>query len=388
MANQKITELTQQSGVNTNDWIELANSDTNISRRVALTTFMLSNLENNTWFTADDFDGNTVNILKITEESTIQFGMPVEISSLYIQPDSGEVTIVDQAVTSQSSNGTDIGFRINVAAELVCSFIATSQGTGGITNKRMFLPDNNYIDFGTGNDGKIYSNGTDTIFDVLGNSLILNNNGTDNFVYDSTSFLSKDNSKFRIGTGADTQIFHDASNTIINHDGTGNLQFHDNSTLICELIATGLEFQDNKALILGTGSDLFFYFDGTDTVMRAVAGDIYIDAIAKTEVQVSSSTILHIDTNGLVLQTAKKLYFDGGGNTYIQQANSDVLLFYVGGQEACRMVEDGNIAAIHLPEITTPTPIATMGAIYTKSDNKLYFQSGDGVEHELSFAAP
>lgn len=37
-----------------------------------------------------------------------------------------------------------------------------------------------------------------------------------------------------------------------------------------------------------------------------------------------------------------------------------------------------------LPEITTPTAVADVGKIYTKSDNKLYFQDGAGVEHEVS----
>jgi len=40
---------------------------------------------------------------------------------------------------------------------------------------------------------------------------------------------------------------------------------------------------------------------------------------------------------------------------------------------------------ITLPETTTPTPVASSGKIYTKSDNKLYFQDGAGVEHELAF---
>jgi len=38
---------------------------------------------------------------------------------------------------------------------------------------------------------------------------------------------------------------------------------------------------------------------------------------------------------------------------------------------------------LFLSETTTPTPIANNGAVYTKSDNKLYFQDGAGVEHEL-----
>ena len=38
-----------------------------------------------------------------------------------------------------------------------------------------------------------------------------------------------------------------------------------------------------------------------------------------------------------------------------------------------------------LKETTTPTADAGYGKIYTKSDNKLYVQTGDGNEHEIAF---
>jgi hypothetical protein len=38
-----------------------------------------------------------------------------------------------------------------------------------------------------------------------------------------------------------------------------------------------------------------------------------------------------------------------------------------------------------LKEITTPTADVNYGKVYTKSDNKLYFQDGGGTEHEIAF---
>jgi len=38
-----------------------------------------------------------------------------------------------------------------------------------------------------------------------------------------------------------------------------------------------------------------------------------------------------------------------------------------------------------LPETTTPTAVPDNGKIYTKADNKLYFQDGSGVEHTVAF---
>jgi len=37
-----------------------------------------------------------------------------------------------------------------------------------------------------------------------------------------------------------------------------------------------------------------------------------------------------------------------------------------------------------IPEVTTPTPIASKGQLYTKTDDKIYFQDGSGVEHEIT----
>ena len=39
---------------------------------------------------------------------------------------------------------------------------------------------------------------------------------------------------------------------------------------------------------------------------------------------------------------------------------------------------------IIINETTTPAAVANVGKIYTKSDNKLYFQDGSGVEHEIA----
>ncbi|UCC67317.1 MAG: hypothetical protein JSV79_09290 [Armatimonadota bacterium] len=47
------------------------------------------------------------------------------------------------------------------------------------------------------------------------------------------------------------------------------------------------------------------------------------------------------------------------------------------------LLRDGVLA---MRETTTPTPDANHGKLYTKSDNKLYFQDGAGTEHQVAFA--
>ena len=41
---------------------------------------------------------------------------------------------------------------------------------------------------------------------------------------------------------------------------------------------------------------------------------------------------------------------------------------------------------VSIKEVTTPTATANYGKVYTKTDNKLYFQDGGGTEHELAYA--
>lgn len=55
--------------------------------------------------------------------------------------------------------------------------------------------------------------------------------------------------------------------------------------------------------------------------------------------------------------------------------------FYNGTIEQIRFKQ----SAIHIRERLTPTAVADFGALYTKVDNKLYFQDGAGAEHEVAF---
>ena len=45
----------------------------------------------------------------------------------------------------------------------------------------------------------------------------------------------------------------------------------------------------------------------------------------------------------------------------------------------------GGDGRLCLKETTTPTADADYGKVYCKADNKLYFQDGAGVEHEIQF---
>jgi len=54
----------------------------------------------------------------------------------------------------------------------------------------------------------------------------------------------------------------------------------------------------------------------------------------------------------------------------------------VGGTDQVGFDADG---VLFMLETTTPTAITNYGRLYTKTDNKIYFQDGAGTEHEIAF---
>jgi len=93
---------------------------------------------------------------------------------------------------------------------------------------------------------------------------------------------------------------------------------------------------------------------------------------------------------------------DADGTLYIYDSgdNVDVLLRAQDGSYIRNKVTIGSATgysnsdltldgggALMLKETTTPTADTNYGKIYTKNNNKLYFQTGAGVEKEISFEA-
>jgi hypothetical protein len=79
-----------------------------------------------------------------------------------------------------------------------------------------------------------------------------------------------------------------------------------------------------------------------------------------------------------------------GSNTlYVDNSDTATPLIY-GEFDNDILIFNANYARIEgdltLKEITTPTAIANYGKLYTKTDNKVYFQDGAGNEHEIAFA--
>lgn len=90
------------------------------------------NLANDEWLTSEDHNGNEQNLFKVSTADTMRTGLPIEISSLYILPDSGIVTIANQDVTSDSSYGDEITFQLVIGGQFVFKTGAYADGAGGV----------------------------------------------------------------------------------------------------------------------------------------------------------------------------------------------------------------------------------------------------------------
>jgi len=199
--------------------------------------------------------------------------------------------------------------------------------------------------------------------------------------------------------------------------------------------STGLKAYDatptQRAQILNDGSGWF----GTSTAFAWTAGGVItatgitVQSASSGERAILSSTGLTIVGGKLILQDANAansaaLYIDTSGYlrvdswTYTRTAGiipttsgtytlgtSDLKWSYI----YCNVIELSNdiladaggsanlgsstlyfnklwASYLQLDEANTPGATASFGALYTKSDNLLYFQSGDGVEHTVAFA--
>jgi hypothetical protein len=136
--------------------IEHALSDTGIVLvseggiiRYRTTSELHGSLLNDQWFTSYDYVGNVFNVFKVSKDNIIEFGGSVSIQSLYTVPDAGIVTIANMPVEN-SESGSEMSYAIKIDDEDVLKVAATSDGAGGITDKRIEVPaikiDDNQID--------------------------------------------------------------------------------------------------------------------------------------------------------------------------------------------------------------------------------------------------
>ena len=87
---------------------------------------------------------------------------------------------------------------------------------------------------------------------------------------------------------------HDGTSATINVVGGTTLSFDIGGTTIANLTASGIQLQDDDAVIFGTGSDASILFDGTDTIFDTATG-------STIDFQINSAEIASVQVTGLAV---------------------------------------------------------------------------------------
>ena len=168
---------------------------------------------------------------------------------------------------------------------------------------------------------------------------------------DASAVAMHISSSAQVGIGTTTALAYDTTATKLHVKNSGS------SGSLSELARfEGSSDADGSGAVvrLGTSNDRGMYFEGGRT------GSVPYASIGTTEYDGSKTEGIRIASTGKVAISSTT-----------PSANADLTL---GGGSLC------------MAETTTPTADANFGKVYTKSDNKLYFQDGAGTEHEIAFA--
>ena len=143
-----------------------------------------------------------------------------------------------------------------------------------------------------------------------------------------------------------------------------------------------------KTLLLGDPDGAAeLYYAGVKTLETSSSG------IKVSDTSGASTNVLFYDDSSNLLGTINnnagtfKFFLGAGGEDSLKlNLNGAVELYYDNVLRASTLDDGFTVhGCLTIDEITTPTADADHGKVYTKADNKLYFQDGAGAEHEIAF---
>ena len=162
-------------------------------------------------------------------------------------------------------------------------------------------PDNIHAKFGTGEDGDVYHDGTNWIFDsVNGDDILFKVSGTTRLAVTSTGFnlvgdfLLDDNEKVTLGTGGDADIYFDGTDLVIDPDtvGVGNVKI--GSSLVIDA-SESLLFGAVAILADAAGTMTLSNIDALDATTEATI-EAAVDTLGNLTAASSLATVGTIST--------------------------------------------------------------------------------------------
>ncbi len=291
--------------------------------------------------------------------------------------------------------------------------------TGGyfqvdVSDNSVKFADNTTAKFGTGNDLKIYHNGTNSIIENITGNLILQNNLDDKDIIfksdDGSGGITEyfrvdgdvenirfskdakfsDNVKALFGGSADLEIYHDTSNSVINNK-TGHLQIYNNAndgdisfisddgsggtatyfyldgSSVTTVVSKEFKFEDNVKANFGTGVDLQIYHDASNSyIKQGGTGDLYIQQ--------------HTDDKDIIFQSdngsggiATYFYLDGSqatGSLFTKFPDNSIIS--LGDSSDCYIRHDGTDTRID-------NSSGNLKFKNSQADGDIIFEADDGA---------
>ena len=277
----------------------------------------------------------------------------------------------------------------------------TASGNFASTTGNTFTGNNTYQDnvkaqFGTGDDLKIYHDGTKSVaVNYTGDFHLRTNNGGGSseegiiIKPNGATELYYDNSKKFATTS--TGILIDGSNTT-GSEVRGDFRFKSESSGTTKIVWDGSEdlirFFDSSKATFGTGDDLQLYHDGTNSYVKDAGAGILI--LAGSQVQIANAGATE-NIAKFIPDGAVELYYDNSKK--LSTTSSGGLLDYTwkfndgsGSAGSNRLVfGTGDDLSIYHNGSTSKITNTT-GQIKIQNDEAIVFTSADGSENTLSVA--
>ena len=311
------TSLTAATGVTTNATNTLLKV-TGVSTFASAATF-----SDDVTFTGANYNvtwDKSVDDLIFGDNAKAAFGAA---SDLTIYHDSSHSFISDQGTGSLKVLSSD--FQVNNAANAENMITASEDGAAALYyNGTSRIQTTNtgsnvtgvHVDDGATHDGDVSFTGASysATWDKSDNSLSFG-----------------DNAAVKLGAGSDLQLYHDGSNSYIQHNGTGDLIIYGSG----ETLAT---FADDGAVTLYHNNTARFATTGSG--VEVSAGSLVVGSVT-----LSGGGLALADSDKVVCGSGDdlQLYHDGS-NSYIQNYGTGNLIIYGTGETLAEFSDDGGVS--------------------------------------------
>ena len=342
---------------------------------------------------------------------------------------------------TKATNSTSTSDSLNISGNLSVGGIVSSALTVGVDDtgydvKFFGATSGRYMLWDESEDALQFADGAGATFGT-GSDLTISHNGSHSYIANTTGTL-------HIGTtssGVPISIGHTTSETTVNDNltVTGNFDITNDS-------GVEINLNGSSAANIYSEGNLFIKAESGRTLQLGANGQldsITIDTSENVEITGGNLTIsgdLTVTGGRLTFGNAEYIANEsdnsvsivtnpsGGGSlivssgaatqAQIRAVNADSYLSFmlagatkwsvgydysdsytlkfdwedtIGASTKLSLTSGGELilsgaGVVAMKETTTPTAVADYGRLYTKNDNKLYFQDGAGTEHEISYA--